>query len=278
MLKSIKKYTHLIGILSVIILLTACGDGEVNPNPCLAETPVTAEFSIKRLLYDVKGMFDITEDLFEVDTVLLPFDGYSHLGQDVIFTTDIKYDSVKWIIGNDNNVFNKPSTVLYFNEPYGKIDATCIVYRKPNLDCFPNDNGIDTLTKSVHVLSDRDFDYPFEGKFEGYNEDEPDKLFTITIKDMGAQPPSSAGEWYGIRIQNLPEGCGGSEIKLDHFSPKIGSRLYRQFVITGSGRSNDCPPLEAFGQIIGDELTIKYSYSLIFPDYITKTFKGKKIK
>ena len=127
-------------------------------------------------------------------------------------------------------------------------------------------------------MSDRDFDYAFEGKFEGYNEDEPDKLFTITIKDMGIIPPESAGEWYGLRLHGLPEGCGGSEIKLDHYSPQIGSRLYRQFVIKDSGRSNDCPPLSAFGQIVGDEITIQYSYSPVFPDYITKTFKGKKIK
>ncbi len=269
-----KTYIRLSASL-VLVFLASCGGEE--PNPCAEETSVTAEFTIKQQLYDVKSLFGIA-DMFEVDTVLLRFARGIHWAQDVSFITEGNYDSVQWIIGDDPRVFTQPAKTLFFDEPLGKLDVQCIVYKKPNINCFPEDDGVDSLTKSFYLLSTRDFPYPFEGQFEGYNEDEPGKLFTVTIKDMGETPiGGQAGEWYGIRIQGLPEGCGGSEIKLDHFSPNIRSRLYRQFTIN-SGSSDDCPSIEGFGEITGDRLNINYKYSFPSNPIISKKFIGNRVK
>jgi hypothetical protein len=98
----------------------------------------------------------------------------------MFLATKQKIDSVKWKVGKEINYrFGDSNFVSFGMQRVGKIDITCIAYRKPNLSCFPNDDGIDTVTKSLFVA-------PFEtipvlGKFKGMFLNDPLNLDSFEI-------------------------------------------------------------------------------------------------
>jgi hypothetical protein len=59
----------------------------------------------------------------------------------------------KWIIGSEE-IENQPIVTRQGFPLKGSVAVDFIVHKKPNKQCFPNDNGIDTLTKIFHFTGD----------------------------------------------------------------------------------------------------------------------------
>ncbi len=66
-------------------------------------------------------------------------------------STYLGADEYKWYIGSQ--VYNTPNVSLLFESQWSgnDIPITLVVKKIPNIDCFPNDDGYDSITKSFYV-------------------------------------------------------------------------------------------------------------------------------
>lgn len=107
-----------------------------------------------------------------------------------------KMRSYEWKVGLDPSTFTDSLFFLTFSNINESIDVTLDVTHIPNLDCFPDDNGEASLTKSINLTTwSLDDPIPIWGKYEGFVEDNPNEIFTIETNDLSSQ------------IFNFPNGC-----------------------------------------------------------------------
>lgn len=240
---------------------------------CIDAEPVTAKFDFVQVLGD---------SLVVIDTVLVNPNTFRRFAtQTVTFLARDKYQSVKWKVGNDPREFTEEKFSLDFRyDALGEIPVKLSVSKIPNVRCFPNDDGLDSLSKSFVILPKLEWPFAFEGKFEGFHKDEPTKRFTIEIKDFGDTPPHAEG-WYGIRLFNLPEGCGGEVFDVENFSPSVSSLTYKRFYLKQNATflKYSCPEFEyLYGKVSskGDSIHIKYK-SGVSGQFLTKEFLGRRL-
>jgi hypothetical protein len=103
--------------------------------------------------------------------------------KNVTFTAIEDGASYTWILGLDT-VHTKTVTRFFYNWMVGNsYPITLIVRKKPNKICYPYDDGIDTITKMIHVARTGNFDslftqanYHFEGNFRIKSENDLDSI------------------------------------------------------------------------------------------------------
>lgn len=172
-------------------------------NPCEGKTSFKADFDICESTLD---------SLYVTDTIA---------NFEVWIRTTGNYDDVKITVGDDPRVFTSRTFKLDLNDSeIGKtISVKMIGSKKKSNDCFPNEKTIDSLTKSFVVVCSRNWvcanaypsvEFPFVGKFKGFNADEPAKEFVVTIVNFGPNPRQSSSIPWDVQIYNLPNGCGGT--------------------------------------------------------------------
>ncbi len=110
-----------------------------NYNPCYGKTPVTAS-----MIMDQSLMLYFDEDFYETGDTVFP------TGVLIRFRCQTEADRVIWVLGKDT--VEKRQVERSFGLPYGKYPVTLIVHAEPNLSCFPEDDGWDTLTRYVHLI------------------------------------------------------------------------------------------------------------------------------
>lgn len=224
-------------LLSAVSLLLVSADCNKNPdfNPCEGKEPFAADFTIEEKVGDTS---------FVTDKALAP--GY------VFFKAQGDYDSVRWIIGGPQNTSTKLQHVLYFENPEGSINVTFIGYRKPDTQCFPNDNGIDTVQKTFTVIR-RDQNADIVGNFFGYNESNPADTFTVSVIYYD--------DVWGYFVKNLPKNCPGYTTVGEAYPRNIGLNV----AVGNSGFEIDdnsvvCSTVKGYGSTKGtDTLEINYS-------------------
>jgi hypothetical protein len=175
------KNSKLIFFIPFLILLSTCYKDPVNA--CINEKPFFADFTIEERIRDSSFVTDTT----------VTFVG-------VTLKAKGNYDSVNWKIGNDPRVFNDLNKSIIFSSPVGKIDIRLIGYGKINKQCFPNNNGIDTITKSLTVLKARGQSC-ISGIYLGSVMGREADTFRVSIAH---HDPSLF--YY---LKNLPKGCTG---------------------------------------------------------------------
>jgi hypothetical protein len=227
-----------------ILGLTTC-ETEKAPDPCAAMKPVSADF-------------DLYDGTVKTDTFILPVK--------VTFKAkDSTAQSYEWSFPNGTNTSDKNKFFLTFHNDIGKIDVQLIIKNKPQIACFPKDDGIDTVTKSMFFIDFYDTEkLPYIGTFVGYEDVNPTHKFEIIIKDFGylpIEPEPQKNYWTGVRIFNLPEGCGKGDTTMFSYSPGVGGN-YKTFHFTTGGLShNGCPSLDGKGIMINkDKIIIDYSF------------------
>jgi len=98
-------------------------------------------------------------------------------------------DHYEWQIGLDPRTFNDSIHRTIFQNVAGDIDVTLKVEQgSPNTDCFPNDTGVDQVTRTVHFVPysastiEEELVYnPIFGEYLGSNEDTPSDTFRVKI-------------------------------------------------------------------------------------------------
>lgn len=109
-------------------------------------------------------------------------------------------DSYNWKVGTDPSIFTDSLFFLNFSGIDGAIDVTLTTTKEDvTTECFPDDEGIATFTKSIEMKTFSTFlEHPIYGKYEGYNEDTPDTVFEIEI---GLYPGSNLQVVYNFPYQ-----------------------------------------------------------------------------
>ncbi len=128
----------------------------------------------------VNAGFSITEEASAVNSYppLLDYTADTNSGYSVRFTAAIADASYEWHIGI--NAYTQRSFSLDFSQtPDGSmIPIMLIVHKTPDHDCYPDDDGVDTLVKNMVI--DRQH-FLFYGKWQGSFNDTPG-TFTVNIQ------------------------------------------------------------------------------------------------
>ena len=132
--------------------------------------------------------------------------------------------SYEWIIGSDPNHRFGQNVQITFQNVNATIPVTLIVRDSVNTFCDPNDDGIDTITKSIRVEY---FEPPIlHGTYRGYNSDDPDVIFDLVIDTFRVNTGSSFQIVEGI--SNLPNG----------YNSFAGLGMYQTYTFTGVDNLN----------------------------------------
>jgi len=139
-MKTAKAYLLLLPML--VLLLSCCEEEE--PDPCAALEPVTARFIMGERITNQSGTNDfIVDTLIVSDTVLT--------WNPVQFVAPAGYDSYEWTVGTEEEgmkTYSGDSVVqIHIAHPWEALLVRLIVRDEPNTTCFPQDDGIDTLTR-----------------------------------------------------------------------------------------------------------------------------------
>jgi hypothetical protein len=107
----------------------------------------------------------------------------------------------KWIIGSDT-IYNREHSFVFGEEFCGGIyPLTLIVSGQPDHICFPNDNGLDTLTKLIHIVDG--FDNPIWGRFKVAWNDQPNDSFEVKLNIVNIVGPNF--QIYAHNFTQIPE-------------------------------------------------------------------------
>lgn len=175
--KTMFKPYFILVVASLFVLLHSCKKDD-SPNPCCGEAykPAKADFDM--------GVPKYPTDCFGKNS------GTQLLGDDTLFpgpTTFLVqtpyYDSLEWRIGEDKRVFTSPEFTLQFTKPDigTSIEVTLKVYKKAS-ECYPGDDGVDSLTKTFHIVHILKAN-KMAGKFKGALVGETQDSFTMEIID-----------------------------------------------------------------------------------------------
>lgn len=185
-------------ITALLIIPFACNPKEeIAPiNPCAGQKEGKAAFTIKEATYqDIIDPIS-TDFLMDTDSVYFSSVYFEALQQDA--------DSFIWQIGTEPEPrYGKQVNIEFPDMLRGTtFKIRLIMKRKPNTRCFPNDDGVDTVTRNFYFMR---FNEPlsWEGTYLGSDDDKPDSMFTIVL---GHTYDATEKENF-TKIFGIPRGC-----------------------------------------------------------------------
>ncbi len=210
------KLTKLFALLLVILVsgCKKCEDDDISKDPCLEYKSTSANFKIEE---EFKGKW------FESDTVIC--------NSDIHFTAEQAGPgySYEWHIGNDPRTFGTKQVMLFFSTPT-VINVQLIVRRTPSINCDPDDDGIDTINKTM-VAIEFFTGYPgtlypgFVGNYLGHYSNKPNEAITLSIRSSYFNTPVSDSIF---EITNYPiNNCNDPQFRSFFFNYSFRAvRLY----------------------------------------------------
>lgn len=121
---------------------------------------------------------------------------------------------------------------------YPSYRSPCHAYlaQKPNSACFPKDDGVDTVTRTLHFWGQcRSL---VQGDFFGHNEGSPRDTFTVSIR-LCQTTPLIRGN--GVYVSNLFRGCGRiyARSKITHKALEFGDGTSGCRAVSGLAKIGD---------------------------------------
>lgn len=236
--------------------LEGCGD---DPNPCKGLSETSADFTIMED-FSYLPEYESNWPYYACDTVATKF---------VRFTAkDSIADSYLWSIGAGR--YTTRTVTLNFSNSFETIvPVTLVVKKKPNVSCFPKDDGIDTVKRRVYFIDP--CKTQINGKFFGANEDEPNKKFTIEV--------TACKENLGFYVTNEALACSGQ-----FYNDDIGNLIgYKALVLARDPKGNKFCKRTYYIVRAADKkgnFLIRYSYfsdTVQFKSSIKKNFIAIKL-
>ena len=246
----------LLALLGAFVFsLEGCGD------ECEGAKRTSAEFRVyNELSYYDKENGKIVQKIKQVeeDTLMVP--SY------VIFEAiDQSATSYEWTVGKEaNKRIGKKITVFFDNESIADDSPITIklkLSRIPNQKCFPNDKGVDSVSRKIYFL--RFSQWPLIGKYLGSDNSSSSINYVIEI---------SSGQ-----LKNLPNNCS-------NFSVSTGGTAFEFTLgvtdITGVEYPNrpNCffrPYDKKIGYLKPDRKTIVIDYSFTNRDQQDNTLQRR---
>lgn len=167
-----------------------------NYNPCLGKSAVSADFVFE---VNLDGKWYQVEDVYSGDYVR--------------FRAIQNLSNYTWLIGSETLT---DATFVRTGFPAGSnVFCTLIGRSNPDNRCFPKDDGVDTITKSIKIWNYPGPDFyssfadtvqyqkePYIGSYYGYKESNPNHKFFVTLSNYWIKN-NGAIERLG-RVKGLP--------------------------------------------------------------------------
>lgn len=238
-----------------------------NYDPCYKKNRVTADF----FMYENDWSLDPDRgwEYYDTDTLL---------GQSVLLVaketkddngSDVNYT---WIIGAETISGTKVKSITRHTFPTNeKIPVTLIVSKKPHVDCYPDDDGKDTVTRYMVFPSKNNTKW--QGEYIGYNTDKPNEQLHIALYTRDTTTGSTSRY---PRLSGLPNAnCQWQLLDLSTFG-------YEQLQIKANGNF-DCQSIEGLFRVFdNDSIHATYTQMKVpegdYNDREEKVFIGKRIK
>lgn len=188
-------------ITALLIVPFACNPKEeIAPeNLCALASATSASFTIKEATYTQIIEPQLADFLMDTDSVYFSSVYFEALQQDA--------DSFIWQIGTEpESRYGKQVNIVFPDILRGtNFTIRLIVKRKPNTRCFPNDDGVDTVTRRFYFMR---FNEPlsWEGTYFGSDDDKPDSIYTVVL----GHNYDEAEEENIIKVFGVPRGCKDS--------------------------------------------------------------------
>jgi hypothetical protein len=184
-------------LITCILALAACEKDIAPSNPCETHQATSAAFTIKEATYTQIIEPRLADFLMDTDSVYF---------RSVYFeATQADADSFIWQIGTEPEPrYGKQVNVVFPDVLRGTTFTIRLIVKrnKPNTRCFPNDDGIDTVTRTFYFVR---FNEPlsWEGTYYGSDDDKPDSLY---INELG-HSYDEAWDRDMIKVFGIPRGC-----------------------------------------------------------------------
>ena len=138
----------------------------------------------------------------------------------VRFRAEQEADSYQWRIGSDPRTFTEREVTLFFPDPT-QLTVTLIVKRASRTDCYPEDDGIDTVRRRLVVVPI--VQSAIVGDYLGATEQNPGELYTLSFYRRMHFEDST--QFSHISVTNVHPGCNNT----GRNDPLRGSPGYREF-------------------------------------------------
>ena len=200
-------------------------------DPCELDKPVEASFWIgqkaeKQVIFN-PSIYNSSYNL-TMDTILpTDYDTLNCWGAFYFTANADCYDELEWDFGHHYQKIYGKQVYMTFNFNYidSVIPITLIAKKKPSLACYPEDDGVDTVTRMVKIINQNLYS---TGYFQGINVGEnPSDTFTVWIKPM-PNPTNPPGFYNIYDIIGLPKNSCSScdDVKVTRIIPFY---LFRRF-------------------------------------------------
>lgn len=180
--------------LVIALALSSCKDNEPITNPCDSYKRPTASFIVQDEAQQ-KCSFELGI-ICACDTLISM--------KEYTFTSEINYETYLWeVIGNPSFTRTNKSFTITFPDPL-TINMRLIGKRKTNTTCDPNDDGFDTIIKTIKVLNpSTDSSSIIYGKYVGFDVAYPN--VEVGMEIVYEKPPIS--NTYELVIKYFPDSC-----------------------------------------------------------------------
>lgn len=219
----------------------------------------------------------VLDSIFATDT--------SFANREIVFKTNGHYSNILWKIGDDPRSFVSPRIALKFLNPENiTVQLRAVGSNKTcDIEEFFSTSGITLLPSDGSIKS------PMVGSYRGYNVDNPQDTFTVSIKFWhGARYPWWSDGAYSV--ENLPRGYSDTTkeingIRVPEIKGIVATAGYKNIAIDQSG-NYPASGIKGYGNLRrGGSDTLYFSYSLMDTlrlvqtgqfSYIKKEFLGIK--
>lgn len=242
-----------------LALLSNCKKDPQPANPCAGKQLPKADFMLAEKL-------DGEERYFETDKI--------NYVRDLFLRGPDGYKTYLWQVGTNLNWSTQKNAKVTFAQAEGKLMVRLITTREPMVDCFVDDDGIDTVEKWIDVVNkieNNNWLSPIIGNWEGKSTQFKDETYTIRFYSIDSSGNGSQDGDLNFYFSNiLNNGCATND-----FSDSPGYIIW-----SGIGRRSGC----VFNYVAytfpfsKDSLVVEYAVEGPAPDYkfIPYTFIGKR--
>jgi hypothetical protein len=240
-----------------------------NYDPCYGKQPVSADFIIGNYSFGIK--FKNYPFAYVEDSIF----SQVGIGNSLLMYFEAKQKGAHytWYLGSEvitDSVFTRS----FQGSPMGKYTVTLIVEKTPDLRCFPNDDGIDTMVKSFWIVPA--YDLPLIGKykvlFEGQEDSSIIQVQPWHSRDNVNWPVQDSMNKYHIvliNFGNVNDTIGSA--KIPSSTSYTGNHMYYQ---DDENNGNTLYYTASNGELHLNKNKIEAHY-----DYLRKQmkFKGRKL-
>jgi hypothetical protein len=266
-MKKLTTYTSI--FLAALLLAIACKKEKPELNvsdhdPCSCASEVSADFKIIEL--EDSPQFNPIGT--ETDTICRE--------RGVFFRANEDNAEYTWYIGSE--ILNTQQVGRYFDNTWANqnIPITLVVRKDPNLTCFPNDDGYDSVVRYMHVYprpimipQDTVYFTPTAGTYRVKGPHLVDS-FDVTFWAV----PSIGGFSYSYKIFNF-DGLGSS---CENPNADIGGFTFRQVWLDGVGFPCNYFRGDIHRKLNGvTEMNFRYSLDGTSSNIVERTYFGRKL-